>query len=99
MRNELAEAKMKVVNLELKQIVLIKKHGTLYALNNYCSHLIFPLHGGILDGYVLKCNCHNWGFDIRTGMNAKTGAYVDKPDAKVSAYQTQISAGNILVML
>ncbi len=99
MEDKLAEEKMNVITVEGKKILLIRKEGTVYAIDNKCPHMGCPLKGGILDGYVLKCSCHNWGFDIRTGMNAKTGAYVDKPDAKVSTYQTKISDGNISVML
>ncbi|WP_292351234.1 Rieske (2Fe-2S) protein, partial [Methanomethylovorans sp. PtaU1.Bin093] len=47
MEDNLAEEKMKVVNIEGKQVLFIKKEGTVYAIDNKCPHMGCPLKGGI----------------------------------------------------
>lgn len=97
--DKLGEEKIKLVKVEGKQILLIRKEGKVYAIGNECPHMGCSLKSGILDGYVLKCGCHNWGFDIRTGENVDTGEYVDTPDPRLPIYETLVSEGNISVML
>lgn len=99
MEDKLEEEKIKLVKVAGKQILLVRKEGKIYAIDNECPHMGCPLKSGILDGYVLKCGCHNWGFDIRTGENVDTGEYIDVPDPKVDTYDTQVSDGKILVLL
>lgn len=99
MEDDLDEGKIKLVKISGKQILLIRKEGKVYAVDNECPHMGCPLKSGILDGFVLKCGCHNWGFDIRTGENVDTGEYIDVPDPRVATYETQVSEGNISILL
>ena len=55
------------VMVEGKDILLVKVKDKYYALHNRCPHLGCPLHTGSLDGYLLKCPCHDWVFDVRDG--------------------------------
>ena len=48
-------------------IALIKKDGHVFALRNRCAHMSCTLGGGQLDDFALRCPCHEWQFDIRTG--------------------------------
>ena len=83
MEDDLEEEKIKLVKVAGKQILFIRKEGKVYAIGNSCPHMGCPLKSGILNGYVLKCGCHNWGFEIRTGENVDTGEYIDILDPKV----------------
>jgi 3-phenylpropionate/trans-cinnamate dioxygenase ferredoxin component len=38
-----------------------------YAIQNRCSHMAKPLHGGRLIGYHISCPEHGAEFDIRSG--------------------------------
>ncbi|MDG6244084.1 MAG: Rieske (2Fe-2S) protein [Methanolobus sp.] len=92
---DLKEGKIKVVKTGDKKIAMIKKDSEVYALVNECPHEGCPLKNGTLEDYVLKCGCHNWGFDIRTGENVDTGEYIDMEDPKVEVFKTRVEDGNI----
>jgi 3-phenylpropionate/trans-cinnamate dioxygenase ferredoxin subunit len=72
-------------------IMLIKKGGYVYALSNKCAHMACPLAAGTLEGYIMKCPCHDWKFDIRTGE------FINANEIKLPVYPVKISDGNILV--
>jgi 3-phenylpropionate/trans-cinnamate dioxygenase ferredoxin subunit len=97
--DKLKDESIKVFKTTDKQIALIKKDNTVYALLNLCPHMGCPLKNGTLEGYVLKCPCHNWGFDIRTGENVDTGEYIDMDDPRVETFETQVSGGKVSVLL
>ena len=97
--DDLKEEKIKVIKSGSKQIALIKKDNKVYALLNECPHEGCPLKSGTLEDYTLKCACHNWGFDIRTGEYVDTGEYIDIDDPKVEVFETQIEDGNISVLI
>jgi nitrite reductase/ring-hydroxylating ferredoxin subunit len=48
-------------------VLLVRAEGGLFALESKCPHLGCSLERGTLDGFLLKCPCHDWIFDIRTG--------------------------------
>lgn len=96
---ELKEGKIKAVKAGNKQVVLIRKGTEVYAILNECPHEGCPLKNGTLEDYTLKCACHNWGFDIRTGENVDTGEYIDIDDPKVDVFETKIEDGNISILV
>ena len=49
------------------------------------------LSKGTLEGYTVKCPCHDWKFDIRTGE------FVTAKEIIIPVYQTKTSEGNIYV--
>jgi 3-phenylpropionate/trans-cinnamate dioxygenase ferredoxin component len=57
--------------------ILIFRFGTkLFAIENRCSHLEFPLEGGRQIGFEIICRAHGAKFDVRTGK-ALGGPAVD----------------------
>jgi len=72
-------------------VVLIKKEGKLYALRNKCSHMWCAFRGAHLDGYILKCPCHDWRYDIRTGE------FIDAPEIKLDTYPVKRQGEDILI--
>jgi len=50
-----------------------------------------PLGGGSLDGYVIKCPCHDWRYDIRTGE------FLDAKEIKIPIYESRVSDGKVFV--
>ncbi len=89
--NELAESEKKAVIIDGEKIVLIKKSGELFAISNRCMHMGCPLSKGELEGYVIKCPCHDWRFDIRSGE------FLDAKELKVASYETRIADGKIYI--
>jgi 3-phenylpropionate/trans-cinnamate dioxygenase ferredoxin subunit len=74
-------------------VLLIKKGGQIHAISNKCAHMACPLAGGVLEDCVIRCPCHNWGFDI------KTGAFLDAKEIKIQVYQTKLLEGKIYVKI
>lgn len=90
--DEVKEGEMKALDHGDKQVLLIRKGGELFALENRCPHMNCHLDGGTLQDYSLKCPCHNWTFDIRTGV------YVASDKIKLNVYDTQVKDGKIVVL-
>jgi nitrite reductase/ring-hydroxylating ferredoxin subunit len=90
---ELAEASMKLANIGETPVLIVKKEGKFYALDNRCSHMECPLSSGELDGFIVKCPCHDWRFDIRTGE------FIDAPEIKLPVFQVKVMKGNVYVKI
>ena len=56
------------VAVEGYHVCLYRVDGTLYASGDACPHERVSLgDGGRLDGEVITCGAHRWGFNVRTG--------------------------------
>lgn len=56
-----------VVNLEGQGIALFAHSGRVYAIDNRCPHMGFPLHRGTLKDGILTCHWHHARFDLASG--------------------------------
>jgi nitrite reductase/ring-hydroxylating ferredoxin subunit len=66
--DELGKGMRRVVKLEGKPVLLIRHEGELYAVNNRCPHMGYPLKGGrIDDDCALHCPFHRSAFDLKSG--------------------------------
>jgi len=74
-------------------VLLIRLGGELHAVRNKCAHMACPLEGGLLEGAILTCPCHDWRFDVRSGE------FVDAPELKIPVYATRVEDGKVLVDL
>jgi chlorite dismutase/nitrite reductase/ring-hydroxylating ferredoxin subunit len=92
--DELAPGETKTVFLEGKMVGLFNVGGTIYALNNRCTHARGPLTEGAVNAEECSVVCpwHYGKFDLRTG--AAIGGLVQKP---VESYQVDIREGMIYV--
>jgi nitrite reductase/ring-hydroxylating ferredoxin subunit len=82
----------KVVRVEDRQIALFQVSGRVYAVDNRCPHMGYPLSMGSVRGETLTCDWHNWKF--RLGDGACTFGEED-----VRAYDVRVEGGRILVNL
>ena len=64
---ELAEKGSVVVRGGACPILLIQEGARIFALDNRCPHLGFPLHRGSVEDGVLTCHWHHARFDITSG--------------------------------
>lgn len=80
--SEIAEGKMKGVDIGGRQIVLCRTKEGVNALDNVCSHAYALMHEGRLRGNRLICPLHGASFDCRTG--AVLGAPATSPLATFS---------------
>ncbi len=91
--SEVKEGRMKSLEAGGQRILLIRVEGELFAIENRCPHMNCPLQGGILEAHTIKCPCHSWAFDLRTGV------YVASDKIKVNVYETQVKDGMISVLI
>jgi nitrite reductase/ring-hydroxylating ferredoxin subunit len=64
---ELRETGRMVVSLDGRAILLLAAGERVYALDNRCPHMGFPLHRGTFHDGILTCHWHHARFDVATG--------------------------------
>lgn len=72
-------------------ILLIKRGGKIHAISNKCAHMACTLAGGFLEGPTIKCPCHDWKFDIRTGE------FLDAKEITITTYELRLSEKKVFV--
>ena len=81
----------KQVTLAGVEIALFNVNGKLCAVDNTCPHRGGPLSDGALDGSIVNCPWHAWGFDVTTG------ACLTNPAAKLKTYPVEVQGNDVLV--
>src|ERR1700731_143088 len=56
-----------VVHGRHRPILLVEEGGHVFALDNRCPHMGFPLERGSVEDGILTCHCHAACFGIETG--------------------------------
>jgi len=87
----LPEGAVRKSRLDGHPLLLAKSNGTVYAMLDQCPHLGCALHRGELAGFFLKCPCHDWLFDIRSGE------FVTATEIKIPIYPVKVDNGTIFV--
>lgn len=64
---DIAPGTTKQVTFEDEDILLCNVDGTVYAINDVCTHDGGNLDQGELDGCEIECPRHGARFDVRTG--------------------------------
>ena len=72
-------------------IVMLHSGGKVFAVDNRCPHMGFPLDRGTVKDCILTCHWHHARFDLNTG-----GTFDQWAD-DVRAFPTTIEAGQVLV--
>jgi nitrite reductase/ring-hydroxylating ferredoxin subunit len=76
------------------RIALANVEGTIFAIDDKCTHKGCSLGDGKLDGSTLQCACHGSRFDV------KTGAVVRGPaEDPVRSYPVHVANGEVQVDL
>ncbi|PYR48310.1 MAG: hypothetical protein DMF89_16255 [Acidobacteria bacterium] len=65
--DELKSATCKVVSIAGKTILVVYDDGRVFALDNRCPHMGFPLHRGTVRDGILTCHWHHAKFDLSSG--------------------------------
>jgi 3-phenylpropionate/trans-cinnamate dioxygenase ferredoxin subunit len=74
-------------------IILVKKLEKIYAVSNKCAHMGCTLSRGSLVGLSVKCPCHEWMFDL------KTGEFVTAGQIRIPAYESKVEEHKIYVKI
>jgi len=64
---EVPENGMKTVQLNGANLLLVRRDGRVYALEDRCSHEEFPLSAGEVTGDQITCALHGARFDLASG--------------------------------
>lgn len=64
---EVRRAGCTVVSVAGHAIALFAHNGHIYAVDNRCPHMGFPLHRGTVQDGILTCHWHHARFDLATG--------------------------------
>jgi nitrite reductase/ring-hydroxylating ferredoxin subunit len=61
--DELERDGSRVVTAEGRTVLVLMDQGNVYALDNRCPHMGFPLHRGTVRDGILTCHWHHAKFD------------------------------------
>ncbi len=78
-----------VVRAEGQTIALFHHNDRIYAVDNRCPHMGFPLHQGSVSNCILTCHWHHARFDLESG-----GTFDPWAD-DVRSFPVQIRAGEV----
>jgi nitrite reductase/ring-hydroxylating ferredoxin subunit len=76
------------------RITLANVAGSIYAIDDTCTHLGCSLGDGRLEGSIVRCACHGSRFDVTTG--AVVGGPAEKA---VRSYPTSVVGDEVQVEL
>ena len=88
---DVPEGTPKAVKVEGRSIALFQHQGSVYATDNQCPHMGYPLTRGRVRNGVLTCDWHGWSYDVTTGVSTVN------PDLRVDRYEVKVEDGQVLV--
>lgn len=74
-----------------KEIAVFAVDDDIIATSALCPHANGPLHEGEIEGRVLTCPWHGWGFNLDSGVCE------DDPCMTLERYEVRIEGDDILV--
>ena len=89
--DDIGEGGCRVVEVEGQSVALFRHGGSVYAVDNRCPHMGFPLHQGSVDCGILTCHWHHARFDLASG-----GTFDPWAD-DVRSYPVRLEDGQILI--
>lgn len=89
---ELAERGCVTTKLGNRPICLFYDDGQVYAVEDRCPHMGFPLHRGTVQGGLLTCHWHHARFDLASGGT------LDPFADDVTAFPVEIQDGDVYVL-
>lgn len=91
-RSQLAPGEMTSVEIGGEHIAICNVDGEFYAFHDQCTHELFPLSRGRLEGKTVMCLLHGARFDITTG------AVLSAPACEgLKTYPVRVDGDDILV--
>lgn len=90
---ELPPGQCREVSVAGHSLALFNVDGRFHALANRCAHRGGPLGQGVLQGTLVVCPWHAWGFDVTSGANDQN------PAVSVPSYDVKVEGEDVLVRL
>jgi 3-phenylpropionate/trans-cinnamate dioxygenase ferredoxin subunit len=91
---DLPVGKMKGVEVDVEQMLLVNLDGKYYAIGDLCTHMTCRLSEGSLKGGAVTCPCHFSVFDVKTGK--VLGGPAGKPEP---VFSVKVEGDQVLVDL
>ena len=92
--HELPSGARRVIEInDYEEVLVLNVDGRLYAISNICPHQGAALERGLIEGEILYCPLHRWGFALTTGT------YIDDATIGVRLYTVERHNGDILLHL
>ncbi len=91
-RSQVPPGRLLRVEVSGRLLCLANVAGTIYAVDDDCTHTSGALDQGELEGYVLTCPLHLAQFDVRTGTVLRGPARDELP-----TYSVRMDENDILV--
>jgi 3-phenylpropionate/trans-cinnamate dioxygenase ferredoxin subunit len=85
---------LKAVQTDRGPVVLANHEGTIYALEDRCSHQDYPLSAGEMEDGQLECSFHGARFDVCTGRATQLPAI-----APVRTFDVEVRDGAVYILL
>ncbi len=91
---EIIEGKIKTVELKDRPIAIARFEGTIYAIDNICTHDGGNLgEGNVVKGQV-QCPRHGARFDLKTGQVTRMPAVIG-----INTYEVKVENGQVFVAI
>lgn len=90
----LEENRLHSVEVEGRQVVLVRQAEAVYALEDRCSHEEFPLSEGEVTGNQVTCALHGARFELATGRPKALPAVLP-----VKTYECRVDGDEVQVKL
>ncbi|MCB0145929.1 MAG: non-heme iron oxygenase ferredoxin subunit [Caldilineaceae bacterium] len=92
-RDEIPVGESKLVEVEDVRVALFNLEGTIYAIEDVCTHDGGPLvEGEIVNGCQVECPRHGARFDIRTGAALSFPAF-----EATNTYEVKVEGDDVLI--
>lgn len=89
---EIPTGKMKKIVVVDRPILLANVDGTIYAVDDTCTHEDSSLYLGCLKGELVSCTLHGSRFNVRTGKPMEEPA-----TEALQTYPVKIDGENVLI--
>lgn len=67
---DVAPGTIRELQVDGKTVAVANVGGKFFAIDNTCLHRGGPLGQGQLEGRIVTCPWHGWGFDVTTGKSS-----------------------------
>ena len=92
--NQLEDGRMRRVVVNGTRVLIVRRLGRIYAINEVCSHMGGPLAEGVLEGSSVRCPWHGSRFALDDGSVLEGPATTPQP-----CWQTRVRNGQVEVRL
>jgi len=89
--SDLADGQMMSCVAGTTNVLVCRVKGSLYAIEDRCSHADVVLSTGLLQGHIVTCPRHGARFDVRDGSHAGPPAHTGVKSFDISDTDTGIA--------